>query len=188
MWFVAPGTTDTCKKFITVSGVDYTDSIYALNKSSVVAKPIYNANKTQPIDCNGDCQFDNGNSLTSQGVVINKSTGKIDLKKTISNGALGTNPADGTFKDFLLNYKISDKSGKAQNHMGFRLYYYKQKSSIPKKLLEDLNTKKSEVFEDDDNSPDDKHLELVRCSTSLTAKHGKGEVKCRPPYIIVTQN
>jgi hypothetical protein len=41
---------------------------------------------------------------------MDKATGAINLRQSIKNGALGTNPLPGTFKDFVLNYRISDKS------------------------------------------------------------------------------
>lgn len=216
VWFVAAGTTDTCKKFITISGVNYTDSVYVLANNRGVAQPVYNANLVTPVDCSGGCEFDdgpdddNGNGtadeppagqeLIPQGIAINKKTGVINLKKSISNGALGTNPVSGTHKDFVLNYRLGDKSSKALNHISFRLYYYKTQAEIPAELKETLNTKKGQVLlenEDGDDhggghngghsGPHVAALNLLAGSAAETAKNGKGETKCRPPYIIVTQ-
>src|SRR6476469_7779869 len=56
IWFVPAGRQDTCKKFITVSGINYTDSIYTLTSDDPgIMKPVYNANLLKRTDCNGNC-------------------------------------------------------------------------------------------------------------------------------------
>ncbi len=213
VWFVAKGTTDTCRKLITVSGVNYTDSIYVLANTTGITSPVYNANLLTPVDCKGGCEFDdgadddNGNGIADeppagqevipQGIAINKATGTIDLKKSLQNGALGKNPKNGAFKDFILNYRIGDKSAKALNKINFRLYYYKTKAQIPASLKSQVTAKQNQVLlegENEDEDEDGGHhgghgsdFTIPASSGSTTAKNGQGEVKCRPPYIIVTQ-
>lgn len=191
VWFVKDGTRDTCKKFVTISGINYRDSIFTVAGSrSTASIPVYNANAQAPIACTGGCEF--GKDLAAQGVVINQSTGTIDLKKTIQNGALGANPKNGTFKDFVVNYRISDKSQKTLNSITVRLIYYKLRSQIPDSLINIINLKQSQVLEEDDDNPDHRDLRsspigsTAGLSVNLTSKGGQGEVKCRPPYIIVT--
>lgn len=215
VWFVAAGTTDTCERYITISGVNYIDSIYVLSNNPNVAAPVYNATSLAPVDCSGGCEFDdgpdddNGNGpadeppagqeLIPQGIAINKKTGVINLKKSISNGALGINPISGTHKDFVLNYRLGDKSSKALNHINFRLYFYKTQSEIPAELKQTLNSKQGQVLLENEDGDDHggghgggghgprlTAINLLAGSVT-TAKHGKGETKCRPPYIIVTQ-
>ncbi len=210
VWFVAKGAKDTCKRYITVSGVNYTDSIYVLANNPGVATPVYNANPLQATDCKGGCEFDDGpddddgdgiadeppagQEVIPQGISMNKITGAINLRKSLQNGALGKNPLPGTYKDFILNYRIGDKSSKALNKIGFRIYYYKTQSQIPASLKSELAVKKSEVLLENENESSGNSggrqslsINFVAASTSKTAKHGTGEVKCRPPYIIVTQ-
>lgn len=180
VWFVPAGTKDTCKKFLYVSGIDYTDSIYSLAKKNSSAKSVYNSTRGLTVAPNSI--FDDSNTVASQGVALDKATGNINLKQTIANGALGANPLPGTFKDFLLYYRIADKSNKALNKLSFRMYYFQNKTQIPASLKRQLATKKSQVLLNDGagiNSFD------LTTSTTTTAKHGAGEVKCRPPYIIV---
>ncbi|MBV9962477.1 MAG: hypothetical protein JO072_09535 [Parafilimonas sp.] len=185
VWFIPNGTKDTCKKFVTISGINYQDSIFSMNTSSS-SVPIYNANTQQPITCNGTCQF--GKNLISQGISINTSNGIIDLKQSILNGALGKNPKNGTFKDFLMQYKIGDQSNDALNKIQFRLFFYKTKAQIPDSIMNILNAKKSQVLLEDDTDPEDDDVTIPTVLVaSATSKHGAGEVKCRPPYIIVTQ-
>ncbi len=186
VWFIPNGTKDTCKKFVTISGINYQDSIFSMSTSSS-SIPIYNANTQNPIACNGTCQF--GQDLVSQGVAINTSTGVIDLKKSIAKGALGQNPKNGAFKDFLVKYRISDKSSNALNKIQFRLYYYKTKAQIPDSIMTILNAKKSQVLLEDDEDPEDDNLTIptVLITNTTARQHDAGELKCRPPYIIVTQ-
>ena len=58
VWFVPSGTSDTCKKFITISGVNYNDTVYVLTNNPK-ASPIYDANTSIPLVCDG-CEFDDG--------------------------------------------------------------------------------------------------------------------------------
>ena len=115
VYFIPKGKTDTCKKYITVSGVNYNDSIFVMTNPGNNANPIYNASLNLPVDCSGGCEFDdgidddNGNGtadeppagqeLIPKGFVINKATGVIDLKKSIQNGVLGKNPKNGVSKN-----------------------------------------------------------------------------------------
>jgi hypothetical protein len=215
VWFVPSGTTDTCKKLITISGVNYKDTVYVM-ATNPKASPIYNANTSIPIvskgsefddgpdDDNGNGSGDEppgGHELIPQGFVIDKSTGVIDFKASIRNGVLGKNPISGTKKEFTLYYRLGDKSKNALNHISFELFYYKNQSDIPPKVMEDLLTKQGQVLlenEDDDGGHGGGHggggnhgphftgVNLAATS-EITAKNGNGETKCRPPYIIVTQ-
>jgi hypothetical protein len=60
VWYVPTGTRDTCKKFITISGVDYTDSIYTLKNTTGIAKPVYNSTPGLQTNCTSSCEFDDG--------------------------------------------------------------------------------------------------------------------------------
>lgn len=200
IWYVPAGTHDTCKKFLTVAGINFTDSIYTLKNNPGIATPMYNATPLLPTDCNGDCEFDDGHDdddgdgfadepplgqeVIPQGISMNKGSGSINLRQSIKNGALGPNPTAGAVKDFVLNYRISDRSAKALNNTTLRIYYYKNQSQIPAKLKRDLAVKKQQILL---NNVTDPAQVSYTVNTAATAKHGAGEVKCRPPYIIVVQ-
>lgn len=184
VWYVPTGTTDTCKIYLTVSGIDYTDSIYTLKNNPGIATPVYNS--TPGLNVAANSVFDDSDQVVSQGVVMDTTTGVINLKQSIINGALGPNPLPGTFKDFLLYYRIADKSNKAQNKIAFRLYYYQNKTQIPAKLKKILAAKKSQVILNDGSNHNFSFNGAATASlTSSTGKGGTGEVKCRPPYIVV---
>lgn len=200
IWYVPAGTHDTCKKFLTVAGINFTDSIYTLKNNPGIATPMYNATPLLPTDCNGDCEFDDGHDdddgdgfadepplgqeVIPQGIAMDKASGSINLRQSIRNGALGPNPTAGTVKDFVLNYRISDRSSKALNNTTLRIYYYKNQSQIPARLKRDLAIKKQQILL---NSVTDPSKVSYTVNTTITAKNGAGEVKCRPPYIIVVQ-
>ena len=204
VWYVPFGRQDTCKKFVTVSGINYVDSIYTLTSTDPgVMKPVYNASLLKQTDCNGGCEFDDGpddddgdgfadeppagQEVIPQGVAMSKLTGNVNLRKSLKNGALGVNPPNGAVKNFMLNYRIGDKSSKSLNKIGFRLYYYKTKADIPAKLLQQIEAKKKLVlFNENDTDPYKVAYTVSSSTSSVVAKHGNGETRCRPPYIIVT--
>jgi hypothetical protein len=200
IWYVPAGTHDTCKKFLTVAGINFTDSIYTLKNNPGIATPMYNATPLLPTDCNGNCEFDDGHDdddgdgfadepplgqeVIPQGISMDKASGSINLRQSIRNGALGPNPTAGAVKDFVLNYRISDRSSKALNNTTLRIYYYKTQSQIPAKLKRDLAAKKQQILLNNATNP---ATVSYTVNTTTTNKHGAGEVKCRPPYIIVVQ-
>jgi hypothetical protein len=203
VWYVPFGRQDTCKKFITVSGINYVDSVFILTSTDPgIVKPVYNATLLKPTDCNGNCEFDDGNDdddgdgfadeplagqeVIPQGVAMDKLNGNFNLKKSLKNGALGINPQNGAVKTFRLNYRISDKSSRALNKIRFRLYYYKTKADIPATLLKQIQAKKKLVlFNDTDTDPYKVSYTVPATASSLVARE-TSETRCRPPYIIVT--
>lgn len=98
-------------------------------------------------DDDGDGTADepeDGEDVTSQGVDINKSTGSINLKNSLKNGALGANPANGTAKVFRIYYRLADNSQKALNFIDVKLHYFKNLSDVPQSLLNTVNEKNKE--------------------------------------------
>lgn len=200
VWYVARGTTDTCKTFVTVSGVNYPDSIYSMKTANSLSTPVYNGTLQEPTICTGNCEFDDGHDddngngfadeppagqeIIPQGVAMDKSGGAINLKQTIRNGALGANPVSGSFKDYILNYRLSDRSSKALNKMTLRIYYYKNQAQIPAGLKKDLEEKKKFTLL---NSIKDPYKVSYTVKKSGGGNLREREVKCRPPYIIVVQ-
>lgn len=201
VWYVPRGSTDTCKAFLTVSGVNYPDSIYAIKSASGLSTPVYNASLQQPAPCTANCEFDDGHDddngngfadepplgqeMVPQGVSMDKSSGAINLKQSILDGALGSNPAPGTFKDFVLNYRLTDRTSKALNRMTLRLYYYKNKSQVPAALKKDLEEKKKFILLNNISDPYKVSYTVKKSGSGSTSR--EREVKCRPAYIIIVQ-
>lgn len=208
VWFAPAKGSDTCKKFITISGINYIDSIYTLKPGvTTLALPIFNARLTTGAVIAGlkargggepetEVEYDDGHDdddkdgfadepvagqqVIPQGVALNKSTGKINLNRTVANGVFGTTPVSGTFKDFVLNYRIySDSSKGTLNRITFRMYYFKNKAAIPSSLKTEIKAKRNLLLLNDTASP---KVNFFRSAATAREK----EVKCRPAYIIVT--
>lgn len=201
VWYVANGSTDTCYKFITIAGINYMDSIYHLGLNQKFAPPIYNATRQLGFDTIG-CEFDDGpddddldgfadeplpgEEVIPQGVALNKSTGIMDLKASILNGALGPLPVpSGTSKEFILNYRMNDSSLKTLNSIKFKMFFYKTQSQIPDSLKREVRQKRSQILFNDEQTAAPKFTNYLPLSSPGAMKVGL--VKCRPPYIIIVQ-
>lgn len=54
VWFVKAGTSDTCTRFVTISGVDFASRLYQLPANETIASPFYNANRLAGSPCGDD--------------------------------------------------------------------------------------------------------------------------------------
>ncbi len=208
VYFIPTNTTDTCFKFVTISGVDYLSKIYNLNNNEDFATPSYkgltsilpcsdgegendDSNDDDDDDNDNDdddnqCEFDDGNDdddgdatsdepttgheVIPQGIDINKLTGKIDLRKTLQNGALGSNPANGTTKLVRIYYRITDNSQKALNFIEVKFHYYQSVAAVPQSLLNQIANKNSSLM-----------VNSARTNRSARLEYSKP----RPPDVIV---
>jgi hypothetical protein len=138
--FVKSGTTDTCISQLIVGGVSYMDSIYVLANSDTTSRPYFNANPYGSSPCNGSsgpgsgCQFDYNDYAKKQGIIIDKKTGYIDLKKTAKNFNLNT-IWNGQSLITRIYYKLNDNSNNASQMIQVKLMYYAHKSDIPADIL-----------------------------------------------------
>lgn len=60
VFFTEPGSNDSCFTFVTISGVNYKDSVYVLDQMDTFAFPIYNASYSASLPCDDD-DFTGGN-------------------------------------------------------------------------------------------------------------------------------
>jgi hypothetical protein len=142
--FVKDGTTDTCLSTLVVGGAAYMDSIYVIADGQTTALPYYDANPTLAGVCaGGGCTFDVNGTAASQKVIVNKTTGVIDLEKTLNGsglsgvlgGAFGLLPVNGSTVTTTIYYKLNDPSNRALQHIDVQLQYYDTRSSIGAGLL-----------------------------------------------------
>lgn len=54
VWFVPAGSSDTCTRHVTISGVNYLSKVYQLTTSDTLARPFYNAVRDLPPPCGDD--------------------------------------------------------------------------------------------------------------------------------------
>lgn len=171
------GAKDTCIQTIVLAGVSYVDSIHTLSKNQTVAHPYLNADVQTSSICivapdEDDDDDDDGNDKcefksSSPKVKVKTITGAIDLKRTVENGAFGSNPANGKTIKVSISYKLNDKSNKASQKMDVNLVYYERRSDIPQTLVDYVQQKRQDILK----------KELI--ST-------KGNP--RPPLIIITRS
>ena len=168
--FVKTGSKDTCMKNLIVAGVTYADSLYVLSENDSLAIPYYNANAANPAVCNasndsdypdssgttngdGQCIFDgkgkNGKTeqANSKKVRVRTISGIINLKKTLADGAFGSNPADGSGILVPIAYSLADNSKKALQQINVQLLYYRYSSSIPAAVLATIHQNRQAFFQ-----------------------------------------
>ncbi len=138
--FVPNGTTDTISTKIVLAGINFYDGIYRLSQGDSIAMPIYNA-KGVPYSpglfgTGLNNSFDEGNGCNSQGCAVSVVNGRINLAKSLRDGAIAsTHDSQKTFTYF---YKMDDASGRSLNKLKIILYYYQRQSDIPQYLWDIL--------------------------------------------------
>jgi hypothetical protein len=80
------------------------------------------------------CQFDYNNYAKNQGIIIDKKTGFIDLKKTTKNLNFSM-LWNGESLSTRIYYKLNDHSNNASQMIQLKLIYYAHKSDIPASIL-----------------------------------------------------
>jgi hypothetical protein len=175
--FVKTGTQDTCISTLILGGITYVDSIYSLNNNDTLAIPYYYANPTTPALCdpsddndypgqgqhgNNKCEFDDdedidgngpgdeplpGNTANGAGVRVRTTSGIINLKKTLLEGAFGsTTPINGTKITVTIHYRLNDQSGRVLQRIPVELYYYDKVSDIPSTFRSEIALKRQNFF------------------------------------------
>ena len=141
--FVKNGTTDTCLQTLVIGGASYEDSVYYIAEGQTNAFPYFEANPNLINTCatgNG-CSFDVTGSAANIGVVVNTSTGVINLQKTLDGallglgGAFGLLPQNGSSVTATIYYKLNDPSNYALQNIQVQLVYYDKASLINSGLL-----------------------------------------------------
>jgi hypothetical protein len=153
--FIKAGTTDTCLTPLIIGGADYLDSVYVIANGAIQALPYFDANPYLPSPCTGgnSCSFDVTGSAASQKVIVNKSTGVIDLQKTLNGtsllglgGAFGLLPTNGQTASATIYYKINDASNNALQQITVSMVYYDSKSNMTAGLLNNIVGKLDDIL------------------------------------------
>jgi hypothetical protein len=138
--FVPNGTTDTIRTKLVISGINFYDGIYNLSKGDSIAHSIYNASGVPFVPGqfgSGNANvFDDGNGCNSQGCAVSLINGKINLAKSIRDGAIPR--INDSQKEFAYYYRMDDQSGKALNRLKVKLYFYNTVADIPQYLWDIL--------------------------------------------------
>lgn len=108
---------------------------------------------------NDKCEFDDGSDddngngaadepppgqrANDQKVRVRTVSGVINLKKTLEDGAFGSNPQNGDSKEVTIYYRLNDCSVKALQKIRVNLIYYEKKGDIPLQLLEEVRGRRN---------------------------------------------
>jgi hypothetical protein len=174
--FAKQGTTDTCLSNIILSGVNYVDSVYDLDKGDTLCYPYFNANVNVPSPCdssndtdypnnglnnglgngNNKCSFDgtgtNGQKgqANAKGVKVRSLNGVINLMATMTKGAFAHNPHDGETISVPVFYTINNQTHDAKQEITVKITYYDSKSDIPASMMQTIEANRNAFF---NNSP-----------------------------------
>lgn len=139
--YVRAGSTDTCLSTLVVGGASYMDSVYVLNQGANTAIPYFDADPNLLSKCatgNG-CSFDVNGTAAAMKVIVNPTTGIIDLQKTLNGGllggAFGLIPVNGNSVTTTIYYKLNDQSNDALQHIDVQVVYYDTKDAVSAGLL-----------------------------------------------------
>ena len=143
-----------------------------------MAFPIYNGNAGNSLPLSGS-SFDDNNNANSGGCSVKTTNGQINLAQTVRNGIFGAIPQNDAKQEFEIVYKLNDESGKAQNKIKVKLYYYNTMADVAPDLLQTLNDRQSQgVFIGMSNSTGGNATTARTNSVSALAKP-------RPPCVII---
>jgi hypothetical protein len=121
--YTAPeGKEDTT--YIVLAGINYQDRIYSLAQNQTMVNPIYNGDTKLLVP--GGVYTASNNKLA-----INRSTGQIDLKKTIDNGFFNDDPQNSDWRLVTIEYQTNDGSTSDENSIDVVVYYYTSVMNIP---------------------------------------------------------
>jgi hypothetical protein len=106
--FVPNGTNDTISTKVVLSGINFYDGIYRLSQGDSIAPAIYNAKGVaySPglFGTGLNNSFDEGNGCNSQGCAVSLINGKINLAKSLRDGAISS--SNDSQKEFTYYYKM----------------------------------------------------------------------------------
>lgn len=146
--FTPAGSNDSVSTNVIISGINFLDGFYKLNSADSVVHPIYNAASVNPIPGIGSgSQFDETASCNNNGCAVNTTNGQINLAQTVRNGVFGASPSNNDRHEFDLNYGISDKSDKAQNHIRIKLYYFDTMNDVTQEVYDIISSREGTIID-----------------------------------------
>jgi hypothetical protein len=175
--FVPDGTNDTISTKIVLAGINFYDGIYKLASGDSFASPIYNAKGVAytpgTFGTGLNNTFDEGNGCNNQGCSVSLTNGKINLAKSMRDGAISSN--HDSQKEFTYYYKMDDASGRALNKLKVKLYYYNTVADIPQYLWDILNIDHAGTI-------------LRNAKGNTENQFTQGIARPRPPCIIIVHH
>jgi len=168
---------------IAISGINFLDGLYKINSNDSIVNPVYNAAIANAMPgINNGSLFDEGGGCNSGGCAVNVANAKINLAQTVRNGTFGSSPVNGVSKDFTLNFRINDRSGKGGNKTKIKVFYFNKLSDITQQVWDLLNGRNGTIVNSFNNSNNTSIQGFTAGNITETARTGKGR---RPPCIVI---
>lgn len=118
---------DTHSTYIVLAGIHYQDKILFENNNPYI-DPIFNADPTLS-NPGGTFSSDDDDDL-----VINPTTGRINLKQSIDNGIMGGNPESDDWKIINVEYATTHQGVPIKHNINLLIYLYSSIDVIPKNV------------------------------------------------------
>ncbi|MDP4252842.1 MAG: hypothetical protein Q8938_02460 [Bacteroidota bacterium] len=183
--FIPKGSSDTVSQIVIISGVNFLDGFYNLAQGDSIANPIYNGWTSNAIPgLNNGSAFDEGSNCNRQGCTIDLGTGRINLAQTVRNGVFGTIPSSNSRQEFLMSYRINDKSLEALNSIDIKIYYFETMNDVSQEVYDIISSRQGTIL----GSSSDLIRHLTQRTANGIAVTGLGAArpaKPRPPCIFI---
>ncbi|MEP7238711.1 MAG: hypothetical protein ABI685_12620 [Ferruginibacter sp.] len=168
---------------ITVSGINFLDGVYTINTIDSIVKPLYNAAAGNALPGSGSGSlFDEGGGCNGGGCALDLTNAKINLAQTVRNGVFGSTPTNGSSKEFTLNFRLNDRSGKGGNKIKFKVFYFKKLSDVNQQVWDLLNGRNGTVINNFSNTGNTPIQGFTGGNITQNSLTGKGR---RPPCVVI---
>lgn len=168
---------------ITISGINFLDGVYTIKTSDSIVKPLYNAAIGNVLPGSGSGSlFDEGGGCNGGGCSLDLTNAKINLAQTVRNGVFGSTPANGSSKEFTLNFRLNDRSGKGGNKIKFKIFYFKKLSDVNQQVWDLLNGRNGTVINNFSNTNNTPIQGFTAGNITQNSLSGKGK---RPPCVVI---
>jgi hypothetical protein len=162
--FVNAGNGDTAYRQVILAGITYPDGIYFVHSTDSVLTPYYNASSTgswlnggtkESTELGGGGEQGGGggqgggtiNALfnedgsnepgtSGQQLLVDGSSGTLNLKASMDQGLFGSNPQNGDNKEISIYYRLNDKSQMALQKTNVIVYYFNTLADVPQSLVD----------------------------------------------------
>jgi hypothetical protein len=183
--FIAKGSTDTVSQIVIISGVNFLDGFYNLAKGDSIAHPIYNGWVSNAIPgLNNGSVFDEGSNCNKQGCTIDLGDGQINLAQTVRNGVFGTIPSSNSRQEFLMSYRINDKSQETLNSIDIKIYYFDTMNDVSQEVFDIISSRQGTILGSTSN-PLSGWQQRTANGITVTGLGAVRPAKPRPPCIFI---
>jgi hypothetical protein len=124
--FIKEGSADTVFSQVILSGITYPDGIYLMGSADTLIHPI-------AVSAGNTNSFETRSEDREAHLVIDPSSGSINLSQSVLAGLFGDQPQDGDSKKVTISYKLADAAEVQQTTI--ELHYYTDLSHVPAALV-----------------------------------------------------